>query len=468
MLTRLEVDGFKNLLDFGCYFGPYTCVAGPNSVGKSNLFDAIEFLSLLADTSFLDATQRLRGRDGFSPDPRSLFWNNAESADPVIRLAAEMIVPATVEDDFGRAARPTTTFLRYELALRYVPGDAQTPETGGIRLEREELTYIQKGEARSRLPWPHSAGRFRDHVVSGRRFGSAYISTTAESGEQPVVQIHQDGGSRGKPMSSNPSRAPRTVVSTTTSADDPTILAARREMSRWHQLALEPSAMRSSDRLADSARVTPSGAHLAAALYRLARERGQGVYAEVAAEAADLTDVRDLQVDYDRRRDSLTLLAQLGAGPLLPARSLSDGTLRFLALCVLRAEADEAGGRLFCLEEPENGIHPGRIEAMVDLTKALAVDPEASPGPDNPLRQVIVNTHSPRFVQAVAAAGPGDILAAQLATIRRGGGTTTALRLVPLTGTWRARDESARPIPVEYLIDYGLNENPVLMSSEEA
>ena len=48
MLTRLEVDGFKNLLGFDAYFGPYTCIAGPNAVGKSNIFDAIEFLSLLA------------------------------------------------------------------------------------------------------------------------------------------------------------------------------------------------------------------------------------------------------------------------------------------------------------------------------------------------------------------------------------------------------------------------------------
>lgn len=40
MLTRLEVDGFKNLVGVEVDFGPLTCIAGPNSVGKSNLFDA--------------------------------------------------------------------------------------------------------------------------------------------------------------------------------------------------------------------------------------------------------------------------------------------------------------------------------------------------------------------------------------------------------------------------------------------
>jgi AAA15 family ATPase/GTPase len=48
MLTRLRVTGFKNLVDVDVRFGPFTCIAGANGVGKSNLFDAIGFLSALA------------------------------------------------------------------------------------------------------------------------------------------------------------------------------------------------------------------------------------------------------------------------------------------------------------------------------------------------------------------------------------------------------------------------------------
>ena len=46
MLTRLKVSGFKNFVDIDVRFGPFTC-AGANSVGKSNLFDAIKFLVVL-------------------------------------------------------------------------------------------------------------------------------------------------------------------------------------------------------------------------------------------------------------------------------------------------------------------------------------------------------------------------------------------------------------------------------------
>ena len=58
MLTRLEVNGFKNLVNFSLDFGPYTCVAGPNGVGKSNIFDAIHFLSLLTNHTINEASLR--------------------------------------------------------------------------------------------------------------------------------------------------------------------------------------------------------------------------------------------------------------------------------------------------------------------------------------------------------------------------------------------------------------------------
>ncbi|OKH56373.1 hypothetical protein NIES2101_00925 [Calothrix sp. HK-06] len=48
MLTWLKVSGFKNLVDVDVRFGGFTCVAGADGVGKSNLFDAIRFLSAIA------------------------------------------------------------------------------------------------------------------------------------------------------------------------------------------------------------------------------------------------------------------------------------------------------------------------------------------------------------------------------------------------------------------------------------
>src|SRR5690606_5396652 len=140
---------------------------------------------------------------------------------------------------------------------------------GRLRLLREELRHINKSEAHARLRFPHSPRDFRPSVIKRRRGGAPFISTDDEYGE-PVVRIHQDGGSRGKPRPAAAARAPGTVISTITGSDDPTALAARREMQSWRRLALEPSALRTSDRYVDPRNMGADGRHAAGALYRVA------------------------------------------------------------------------------------------------------------------------------------------------------------------------------------------------------
>jgi predicted ATPase len=212
-------------------------------------------------------------------------------------------------------------------------------------------------------------------------------------------------------------------------------------MQAWRTLALEPSAMRSPDEFRAPTQVAPNGAHLAATLFRLATaaETPEDVYARVANRLADLVDAREIRVNVDQARELLTMQMRQGADGFLPARSLSDGTLRFLALAILDADPTFEG--LMCMEEPENGIHPERIAAIVDLVRGLAVDPQSPPGPDNPLRQVIVNTHSPAFVQLQR---DEDLLLAREARLKRGevasgpSRSRRVLRLAAMAGTWRA------------------------------
>jgi AAA15 family ATPase/GTPase len=78
MLTRLRVDGFKNLIDVDLHFGPFTCIAGANAVGKSNLFDAILFLKTLMDAPIMDAAMAVREENGLISDIRHLFTQTAQ------------------------------------------------------------------------------------------------------------------------------------------------------------------------------------------------------------------------------------------------------------------------------------------------------------------------------------------------------------------------------------------------------
>ena len=111
-----------------------------------------------------------------------------------------------------------------------------------------------------------------------------------------------------------------------------------------------------------------------------------------------------IRVDRDDKRELLTLEVTGRDGTVYPARSLSDGTLRFLALTVLDMNPEPRG--VICLEEPENGIHPERIPVILEVLRDIAVDTEEPVDDTNPLRQVIVNTHSP----AVVLEAPDDTL----------------------------------------------------------
>lgn len=456
MLTRLEVKGFKNLLDTDADFGAFTCIAGANGIGKSNAFDAIEFLSYLATDPLVEASQQVRGSAGIrGGDVRDLFWDGYRSEDRQIDLAVEMVVPADVEDDLGAPAKATTTFLRYELSLGYQRPTAEG-SVGRLSLLREELRHINRGDAPRHLKFPHSARNFRNAVVTGQRRGGAFLSTEQREGGT-IINVHGDGGSFGRPQPRAASRAGRTVLSTVTTNDYPTILAARREMQSWRRLALEPSALRAPDSFIDPRTLGNNGQHLAATLYRIAHEPSadspdpDAVYARVASRLSDLVGVgvENIAVELDQVREVFTLFLQERGDLRLPARALSEGTLRFLALCVLLEDPDFVG--LICMEEPENGIHPANLPAIVELVKDLAVDPAQAPNETNPFRQVIVNTHAPGVVQLC---DPGDLLLAEVHPVRvTGGRTARALSLSPFRKSWRT-DSGSRSFSEADIVAY--------------
>jgi predicted ATPase len=445
MLTKLEVNGFKNLIDFSVSFGPFTCIAGLNGVGKSNIFDAIRFLALLADRSIVEAAMEVRGSK--SADLLDIFWTNGVEVADRLSLAVEMIVPGEIMDDFGRSAMASSTFLRYEVELGRESVPAQTGATG-LYLIREQLAHINKGDAPNRLSFPLSAKEFRNGVVSNKRRNAGFISTHEEEG-MTVIRLHQDGGSSGNPQTIPARYLPKTVVANTNSNAWPTILAARREMQSWWFLSLEPTAMRRSNGFHENGPVGADGGGLAGALYRLYRE-DQNVLSRVASRLTAIIPTSDVRIDVDEVRRLLTVEVKERSGAFLPARSLSDGTLRFLALCIM-AEDPKFGG-LLCFEEPENGIHPAKMGAMLSLLKELAVDPYLPVSDDNPMRQIIVATHSPVLV---GLENPDDLIYADIVKVKSARGKpTSTIRCKSLKESWRATGGSGGVLERASIIAY--------------
>ena len=95
MLTRIEIDGFKTFEDFSLDLVPLTAIVGPNASGKSNSFDALRFLSLLAQFDIRTAMQGLRG------EPEELFRQSPAGMADCMSFALEVLLTRSGVDAFG-------------------------------------------------------------------------------------------------------------------------------------------------------------------------------------------------------------------------------------------------------------------------------------------------------------------------------------------------------------------------------
>lgn len=434
MLTRLRVKGFKNLVDVDVRFGPFTCIAGPNGAGKSNLFDAITFLGDLASMPIMKAASRARGTNGRISDFHSLFFRNHQGNFLPMIFIAEMIVPSKVIDDFDRTATPTATFLEYTLELRLSENHSDSSPADPIYIEQEGLLAINSSDAAKHLGFNPELEWIKKHIFGPGPRRTAFISTEMSGHpSQPAIRLFSDQTKRGGPPFLVPARkSPQTIVSGANSSTHPTALAARSELRSWRLLQLEPSALRRFDDFGDDPYITSTGEHLPGALMRLDN------YAEVSQRLSELLpDIVSVDVDADEKRQVKTLLLTMKNKEVYTASSLSDGTLRFMALAVLALDPEFGG--LLCMEEPENGIHPSRIPQMLKLVRSLSedieTDDEEKSAPS--IRQLIINTHSPLVV---AELRDDELLFAE--TLKMKGKAFVDFK--PLQETWRQSASGAK------------------------
>lgn len=428
MLTRFKVNGFKNLRDVDLRFGPFTCIAGANGVGKSNLFDAILFLSDLSSMPLIKAAARVRGSNGRAADVANLFARDGDRATDTMEFVVEMIVPREVVDDFERDAKPTASFLEYTLVLRLNPDAGEAPNRDPIHIEKEVLRALSSSQADRLLEFPQRTQFPKRFIFGPGKRTTPFIAT--ENEPDPVLLLYGEGGGSGRPAKVPARKSPQTVLSGVNSSSHPTALATRREMQSWRLLQLEPTALRRPDDFASEAYISATGEHLPNTLERLGRN------APIASRLAELIPgVTSIEVNSDDVRQQRTLLVNMKGNQRYSASSLSDGTLRFLALAVLASDPQATG--LVCMEEPENGIHPLRIPEMLRLVRSLSDAEYMTEDWDesSAIRQVIINTHSPLVV---AELPDDELLMAE--TLRLRG--ATFINFKPLNGTWRKGDIS--------------------------
>lgn len=406
MITKLAIDGFKSFEDFELALPPFAVVLGPNASGKSNLFDALNLLSFLATRDVRSALRGLRGEpiEQFRRLPDGRIVSR-------IHLAAELLLPPTVRDEYGQTIALSCTRVRYETTI-------ERQERGGVEryfVAQERLDPIRRPEDHWKPQGqPPSAGfRRRLFKFSPRR--TSFLETSPD-GKQ--FDIHQDGR-QGKIRHLPAVEAEQTVLATITLAQEfPHLYAVRRTLADLRFLQLDPTALRGPAPLDAADRMEPSGRNLAAVLYRIVQEtrsddRPDGVMPEILGNLARLVPgVRSLHVERDEGRREYRLALTMRDGQEFGSGVLSDGTLRILALLVLLHDPRERG--TICFEEPENGVHPTRLEELMRILQERCADPGAQEvGEDEPLLQILCNTHSPVAARAVK----GSLFLAEMSSL---------------------------------------------------
>jgi predicted ATPase len=307
-----------------------------------------------------------------------------------MQFVIEMLVNKNVKDAWGNEATLKYTRLRYELSIKRITNQSGIQDLAVSKENLFKLNHQEDKWVTTILP-KKSLEFWRPKVGTGKR-GIPYIESVNESGLD-IIQVPQDGTTGNKrrfPLSN----ATRTVLSSFDTVDFPHVLAAKEEMKSWKFLQLNPEDLRqATSKNNGEDTISVSGKNLAAALFRI-KQTDKYSLKEISRKLNSfLPNFVDVDVIDDNENKQYLIKLKDVDKKEFSSRVLSEGTLRVLALCIL--EYDEKHTGLLCFEEPENGIHPFRIKAMAELLKDLTVDFNEI---DIPLRQVIVNTHSPVLV----------------------------------------------------------------------
>jgi predicted ATPase len=188
-------------------------------------------------------------------------------------------------------------------------------------------------------------------------------------------------------------------------------LVTRRFVKNWNPFNLQDSSklspLRKTNKTDDNDYLRPDGSNLAAFLYRL-QIRFPNDYKMIVKTVQRIAPFfEDFLLRPDNLNPEFIKLAwtHKGTDKYFGASSLSDGTLRFIALTTLLMQPLELRPSVILIDEPELGLHPEAIGLLASLIKLASVD-----------TQIIAATQSPALLDHFE---PEDVLVAE----RVNGGT---------------------------------------------
>tara|TARA_R110002020_G_scaffold456378_1_gene672790 strand:- start:2963 stop:4141 length:1179 start_codon:yes stop_codon:yes gene_type:complete len=332
--------------------------------------------------------QDLRG------EPDELFRRTPSGASTKMTFSLEVLLPREGFDDFGTQYETAAQRLRYEIQLE-LKEDLQ-----GVFVSHEDCRVI-KGE-QDRI----SFGINEKISRSSRK--TPFLETERDAqGNARVFRIRQDGlaesgtSKRGSPLQLPAAEAARSALSTIATSEFRHLFALKKLISGTRFLEINPtSARKASDKYEDK-KLRSDASNLAACLSDIKRRsqtdaRENGSLSDISADLAMLIpQVRNVKMLDDSRSGEYAFEIELRDETSFSSRVISDGTIRLLALLALIDDPDREG--ILCFEEPENGVHEGRIPDLIEILRGATTQQSE----EGDFFQILMNTHSPAVMRSL-------------------------------------------------------------------
>ena len=374
MIRRIHIQRYKSLRDVEVALKPLSVLFGPNAAGKSNFIDSLQLLSRIAGSRSLkeafEPPYRGKPMESFSFDETGLeglmkrdsvsFQIEADiELSPAVIAAVNKQILETKRgpsETNGSDSKKPASFIHHK-NLRYRIEIGISPRSGVLHVSDEYLVALGRdGEPRSR---PQAFLERVNNRIHVRMEGQSHPTYFDRYLDHAIV--------------SRPHYAPHY----------PHLTALKTELQSWFFYYFEPrERMRSPTSVKEVRHIGLMGEELAAFLNTLRTLDPQQFKAVEKALHSLIPSITGIRTDVNKVGE--VELSLMEGHVAMPARVLSEGTLRALGLLALSGVKEPPA--VVGFEEPENGVHPRRIRDIAKILESRAESGDT---------QLIVTTHSP-------------------------------------------------------------------------
>ncbi|MXY99265.1 AAA family ATPase [Candidatus Poribacteria bacterium] len=351
MLKRIKIQGYKSLSDLEVHLEHLAVLVGPNASGKSNFLDVLQLLSRITTHRTL--------KDAFAPPYRGRPLESfAFGEEGIESLLVQETVSFSIEVDIRLSARIIEKVNRQIQEMRGTPPDIDESVSKRLPPVREEnLRYRIVLEMLPRL----GILRVADEYLAALNIDGELNRRRKPFLEQIENRLHLRMEGQARPTHYERYLDYSILSMSHYPPHYPHLVAIQQELASWFTFYLEPrERMRLPNPVKEVHQIGLMGEDLAAflnTLQGLNRQQFESVEKSLHAMIPSITGI-DVSIN---KLGEVELALREGV-KRVSARVLSDGTLRILGLLALVAAKEPP--TLIGFEEPENGVHPRRMQRI--------------------------------------------------------------------------------------------------------